>query len=83
MTRQRRFIFRPLEKLQVQKLASVAIEELPLDDRLDKEFKPGLYTVKWRRFLSHGGCGRRRAARYLRPSSPRAREWARIGSAER
>ena len=43
MTRKRRFIFRPLEKLQVTSLASTAINELPLNDMLDQEYKPGLY----------------------------------------
>lgn len=43
MTRKHRMIFRPLEKLQIQKLGSVAIEMLDIDDALDKDFKPGLY----------------------------------------
>ena len=32
-----------MEKLQIQKIGSVAIEELPLDDSYDRNFKPGLY----------------------------------------
>lgn len=43
LTRKRRFIFRPLEKLQIQMLGSVAIQEHALDDHLDKEYKPGLF----------------------------------------
>jgi predicted dehydrogenase len=43
LTRQRRLIFRPMEKLQITKLASVAITEEPLDDARDRDFKPGLY----------------------------------------
>lgn len=43
MTRKRRLIFRPLEKLQVNQLASTAIAEVQLDDLLDQEYKPGLY----------------------------------------
>jgi predicted dehydrogenase len=43
MTRKRRFIFRPLEKLQVIQLASTTIAEVPLNDMLDQEYKPGLY----------------------------------------
>lgn len=39
----RRLILRPLEKLQVQKLGSVAIEEEPIDDALDRRYKAGLY----------------------------------------
>lgn len=43
LTRKHRLIFRPLEKLQIQKIGSVAIEILEIDDSLDKDFKPGLY----------------------------------------
>ncbi len=43
LTRKRRFIFRPLEKLQVQNLGSVAIEPVAIDDALDQRFKPGLH----------------------------------------
>lgn len=44
LTRKHRFIFRPLEKLQVQNTGSVAIQEVPIDDDLDTRFKPGLYA---------------------------------------
>lgn len=43
LTRRHRLIFRPMEKLQVQKIGSVAIEALPLPHDLDDRFKPGLY----------------------------------------
>lgn len=44
MTSRRRYIFRPMEKLQVQALASVAVDFVPLDDdQIDADFKPGLY----------------------------------------
>lgn len=43
LTNKRRFIFRPLEKLQVQKTGSVAIEFLEIDDTLDRDYKPGLF----------------------------------------
>jgi predicted dehydrogenase len=43
LTRKRRLILRPLERLQVQKLGSVAIEFVEIDDALDKAYKPGLY----------------------------------------
>ncbi len=43
LTSRSRLIFRPLEKLQIQKIGSVATEEILLDDKLDKEFKPGVY----------------------------------------
>lgn len=32
-----------MEKLQMQKLNSVSVEEYEIDDALDKEYKPGLY----------------------------------------
>ena len=43
LTGQHRFIFRPLEELQVQNLGSVKIEKVEIDDAIDKEYKPGLY----------------------------------------
>jgi predicted dehydrogenase len=42
LTRERRLILRPLERLQVQKKGSVAIDFAEIDDAADKEFKPGL-----------------------------------------
>lgn len=43
MTTKNKLIFRPLEKLQIQKYGSMAIEDVPLDDKLDIDFKPGIY----------------------------------------
>ncbi len=43
MTRKNKLIFRPLEKLQIQKRGSFAVNDFPLDDKLDIEFKPGIY----------------------------------------
>ncbi len=43
MTKKHRLIFKPMEKLQVQKHGSVAIEEVSIDDELDKIYKPGLF----------------------------------------
>ncbi len=43
LTRKRRFIFRPMEQLHVQKIGSVAIEKMDIDDSLDIKYKPGLY----------------------------------------
>jgi len=43
LTRKRRYIFRPMEQLQVVELKSVKVNSVKLDDLLDKEFKPGLY----------------------------------------
>ena len=42
-TRKHRLVFRPLEKLQVQKIGSVALDFVEIDDALDREFKPGLH----------------------------------------
>lgn len=43
LTQKHRMIFRPLEKLHIQKLKSVAIEEEKIDDKFDIKFKHGLY----------------------------------------
>lgn len=43
LSSQRRFILRPMEALQVMRRGGVAVEAVPLDDALDKQFKPGLH----------------------------------------
>jgi predicted dehydrogenase len=43
LTRKRRLILRPMEQLQIVSLGSVTVESLEIDDRRDKEFKPGLH----------------------------------------
>ncbi|MGG2109435.1 Gfo/Idh/MocA family oxidoreductase [Lysinibacillus pakistanensis] len=43
LTNKNRYIFRPFEKLHVQKIGTVDIEEIPLNNNLDIQFKPGLY----------------------------------------
>ena len=44
LTGKHRLIFRPLEKLQVQNIGSVAINMVEnIDYSLDEKFKPGLY----------------------------------------
>jgi len=43
LTRKRRFIFKPMEQLQVTLLGSVKIEPVEISDELDRTFKPGLY----------------------------------------
>lgn len=43
LTRKRRFLFKPLEQLQVTLLASTAVTQVAIDDSLDKLFKPGLH----------------------------------------
>ena len=44
LTKKRRFIFKPMEQLQVIMLATVTVEPVEIDDTLDKAFKPGLYA---------------------------------------
>lgn len=43
LTTKNRYIFRPLEKLHVQRLGKVEVEVIEINDKLDLEFKPGLY----------------------------------------
>jgi predicted dehydrogenase len=43
LTANYRFVFRPMESLQIVRKGSVAIEPIPLNDQMDKDFKPGLY----------------------------------------
>ncbi len=43
MTRKRRFVFRPMEKLQITYIASTAIDTVDLDYSLDQKYKPGLF----------------------------------------
>lgn len=45
-----RFIFRPMEKLQIVRKGSVQVEAVPVDDTLDISFKPGLF-IQTERFL--------------------------------
>jgi predicted dehydrogenase len=43
ITSKHRLILKPLEKLQIQKIGSVAIEDFVIDDKIDTNFKPGFY----------------------------------------
>lgn len=43
MTKNHRLVFRPMEKLQVQKKGSFELININLDDELDTKFKPGLF----------------------------------------
>ena len=52
LTNKHRLILKPMEKLQIQKIGSVAVEEILLDDQLDKDFKPGLY-LQTKSFLAN------------------------------
>ncbi len=51
LTTKHRLIFRPMEQLHIQKIGSVAIEKVDVEDSLDKEYKPGLY-LQTKSFLS-------------------------------
>lgn len=39
-----RYILRPLEELQVVELGSVKVQSIKIDDKIDKQFKPGVYN---------------------------------------
>jgi predicted dehydrogenase len=43
ITSKHRLILKPLEKLQIQKIGSVAVEEIAIDDVIDTSFKPGFH----------------------------------------
>jgi len=43
LTKKHRLILRPMEKLQIQKKGSVAVEFAACDYKLDEKFKPGLF----------------------------------------
>lgn len=43
LTDNHRLYFKPMEKLSIQNLNSVTVEELTIDDSLDIEYKPGIY----------------------------------------
>ncbi|XP_077997683.1 uncharacterized protein LOC144450820 isoform X2 [Glandiceps talaboti] len=52
LTRKNRYIFRPLEKLHVTRLGTVKVEEVEIDDSVDKKFKPGLW-LQTKTFLTN------------------------------
>ena len=43
LTSNHRIYLRPLESLQLQKLGSIAIDTVEIDDHLDREYKPGFF----------------------------------------
>ena len=43
LTNENRYVFRPMESLQVQKRGTIPLINIQVDDELDKEFKPGLF----------------------------------------
>ncbi len=50
LTKKHRLIFKPMEKLQIQLIGSVAVNPVEIDDSLDTEFKPGL-SLQTKAFL--------------------------------
>lgn len=52
LTKKHRLILRPMEKLQIQKKGSVAIEFVECDYKLDEAFKPGLF-LQAKNFLNN------------------------------
>jgi hypothetical protein len=53
MTQRRRMIFRPLETLQVTSTGSLDVVDTPIDDKIDRVFKPGVHE-QTRAFLLGG-----------------------------
>lgn len=43
LTRRHRLYFKPMESLQIQEIGSVAINPVEINNKLDIDFKPGLY----------------------------------------
>ncbi|WP_116472414.1 Gfo/Idh/MocA family oxidoreductase [Zobellella maritima] len=43
LTKENRYVLRPMESLQVQKRGTIPQEGVEIDDKLDRDFKPGLY----------------------------------------
>jgi len=44
MTKRHRLILRPMEQLHIQKIGSVEVEPVEIDDAVDKDYKPGVYA---------------------------------------
>lgn len=43
LTKRHRLIFRPMEKLQIQEIGSIAMDFVEIDDKIDLDYKPGLF----------------------------------------
>ena len=57
LTKEHRLIFRPMEKLQVQKRGAIAQEfDETIDYNIDEEYKPGLY-IQTKNFLDNNFTG--------------------------
>ena len=55
LTRKHRLIFRPLEKLKIQKIDSFERLCVSIDDKLDIKYKPGIYE-QTKAFLSRAAA---------------------------
>lgn len=56
LTKNHRLIFRPMEKLQIQKKGSVAVEFAECDYALDETYKPGLF-LQTKNFINNTTAG--------------------------
>ena len=58
MTRAHRLVLTPLEKLQIQKIGTIKLENVEIDDSLDVQYKPGLYiqTQSFLEYNTHRFC---------------------------
>lgn len=45
LTKKHRLYFKPVEKLSVQKMDSLEIQEVPIEDELEKEYSHGIYRM--------------------------------------
>jgi predicted dehydrogenase len=43
LTRKHRLYFKPMEQLQIQEIGSINVNQVEIDDELDRLYKPGLY----------------------------------------
>jgi len=56
LTKENRYIFRPMESLLVQKKGTIPQVIVEIDDAIDKQFKPGLYKQVESFLSSDTGC---------------------------
>jgi predicted dehydrogenase len=72
-TRCRRLLLQPLEELRMQQKDGFDVPQVPIDDRLDREFKPGIYR-QVEAFLSADPSGQ--GLPTLGEQAVQARRWA-------
>ncbi len=68
LTKSHRLYLKPMETLQIQQLDSVKVEPVQIDDRLDRDYKPGIY-LQTKAFLENEGsrlCSLKEQCRYIR-----------------